>query len=218
MNVVTDFVRNSGMKWVTVISLNYFQWLSSFFCRFGSFWEVWGLEEWSRRHEQLRKEANLCLPCFTVSDSACIAYYIIIYILWLFVLLIFGRIRFATLCQLSQPHFFCPHLSTCTRVTSLVTLRDCTQPVGLAATAISCRLAGFPAYADLAPKQAAATSRCASLSFQPVIDVQSTLQKWNTNMARSRAVEAGQVRLSTTSLDATRVPRWHRKFLRESYS
>ena len=80
MNVVTDFVRNSGMKWVTVISLNYFQWLSSFFCRFGSFWEVWGLEEWSRRHEQLRKEANLCLPCFTVSDSACIAYYIIIYI------------------------------------------------------------------------------------------------------------------------------------------
>ena len=76
-------VRNSGMKWVTVISLNYFQWLSSFFCRFGSFWEVWGLEEWSRRHEQLRKEANLCLPCFTVSDSACIAYYIIIYILWL---------------------------------------------------------------------------------------------------------------------------------------
>ena len=55
------------------------------------------------------------------------------------------------------------------------------QPVGLAAwAAIFCRPPGFPAYADLAPKQAAAASRCPSSSFQPLqplIGVQRTLHK-----------------------------------------
>ena len=115
------------------------------------------------------------------------------YILWLFVLLIFGVwIHFATLCQLSQSPLL---LSTCVNmhgwVTSLVTLR------------VPSRL-GLPSQAFLR-MQTLLQSRRQPPQGAPVW----ATGYWNTNMARSRAVEAGQVRLLTPSLDATRVPRWH---------